>query len=251
MSTQDPGTGSGQYPSGGYQSSPGDVPASSETVVLPAGGGTASSGASPGSADADLGYSAGPGFAGPAAGSPDFGQTTDEPRHRASLGWNSGADIGLLVLRLVLGGTFIAHGSQKAFSAFDGPGFDGFAGTLADAGYRYSDVLSMVTGITELVAGGLVILGLFTPLAAAGLLGIMVNAIAVKWSGGFFGSGQGAGFELDLALAAMAVGLILAGPGRAALDNGRAWFRHPVAFGWICLLIGGGAGAAALLLLRN
>ncbi|MQA14154.1 MAG: DoxX family membrane protein [Pseudonocardiaceae bacterium] len=174
----------------------------------------------------------------------------DGTRRPARPVWNSGADLGLLVLRLVLGGTFVAHGCQKLFGLFGGPGVGGFADVLAGYGYRATEALAWVTGATELVGGALVVLGLFTPLAAAGLLGIMVNAIALKWGNGFFAA-PGGGFELELALAAMSAALVLGGPGRAALDKGRSWFRHPVATGWICLLIGIGVGLLFFLLLRT
>ncbi len=182
----------------------------------------------------------------PAAGS---GEVTGAPQRTRRPAWNSGADLGLLVLRLVLGGTFIAHGCQKLFGLFGGPGIGGFAAALAGYGFRAPGVLSVVTGVTELLGGALVVLGLLTPLAAAGLLGIMVNTIILKWSDGFF-AGSG-GFELDLALAGMATALILSGPGRAALDRNRAWFRHPVVSGWSCLLVGLGVGLVCYLLLRG
>ncbi|HEY0641421.1 MAG TPA: DoxX family protein [Pseudonocardiaceae bacterium] len=156
--------------------------------------------------------------------------------------WNSGADLGLLLMRVVLGGIFIAHGGQKVFGWFGGPGLDGFAEDLAGMGFTQTDVLAAVTGFTELVGGSLVVLGLFTPLAAAGLLGVMVNAVWVKWNAGLFAADGG--FELELALGAMAAALVLAGPGRAALDNGRAWFRHPVVSGLLCLVIGVAAALA-------
>ncbi|MGH3930968.1 MAG: DoxX family protein [Pseudonocardiaceae bacterium] len=172
------------------------------------------------------------------------------PRHQLSgSGWNSGTDLGLLVLRLVLGGAFIAHGCQKLFGLFGGPGIDGFAGALRGFGYRQADVLSVVTGVTELAGGSLVVLGLFTQLGAAGLLGIMVNTIALKWGNGLFASPGG--FELDLMLAAMASTLILAGPGRIALDQGRAWSRRPVATGGIFLFLGIAVGLVFYFLLRT
>lgn len=92
----------------------------------------------------------------------------------------------MLILRIVLGGTFVAHGSQKLFVAFGGPGLSGFADALAGYGYRAPGVLSVVTAVTEVVGGGLVVLGLFTPLAAAGLVGIMVNAVWLSIGNGFF-----------------------------------------------------------------
>lgn len=184
---------------------------------------------------------------------PAAGDDPTGPRHPvARTRWNSGADLGLLVLRLVLGGTFLAHGSQKLFGAFGGPGIGGFADALGAYGYRSPDVLSVVTGVTETLGGALVVLGLFTPLAAAGLLGIMVNTIWLKFGNGFFiAPNNPDGVELDILLAGLAAGITLTGPGRVALDKGRAWFRHPVASGWVCLLIGIGAGVLVYLLLRT
>lgn len=176
------------------------------------------------------------------------GPRRPKPRTR----WNSGADVGLLIMRLVLGGTFLAHGCQKLFGLFGGPGIGGFADTLTGYGYRSPQLLSWVTALTEVIGGGLVVLGLFTPLAAAGLLGIMVNTVWLKLGNGFFVAPRNpGGVELDVLLGGLAAGITLTGPGRVALDKGRAWFRHPVASGWVCLLLGAGAGVLCYLLLRT
>lgn len=163
-------------------------------------------------------------------------------------GWNGGADLGLLVLRLALGGVFLAHGAQKLFGAFGGPGIDGFARGLEQMGFQRATVLSWVTGITEFGGGALLVFGLFTPLAAAGLLGVMVNALVMKFDGAFFASSGGV--EYELVLGALALGLLFTGPGRAALDNGRSWFRHPLAGGGVCLLVAAAASAVVLLVLH-
>jgi putative oxidoreductase len=172
----------------------------------------------------------------------DFG---DEQAAPWRIGWTSGTDIGLLIIRFVLGGIMAAHGAQKVFGWFNGAGLDGFATFLTEQGYRQADALSAAAGFAELVGGLLVVLGVFTPLAAAGLLAVMINAIWLQWDSGLFL--KDGGFEFELALAGMAAGLVFAGPGRVALDNGRAWFRHSVAYGWICLLIGAGAGVGIYL----
>ncbi len=184
---------------------------------------------------------------------PGGSEVTGSPHHPiARARWNSGADLGLLILRLVLGGTFLAHGSQKLFGLFGGPGVSGFADGLAGYGYRAPEVLALVTGIIETVGGTLVVIGLFTPLAAAGLLGIMVNTVWLKYGNGFFVPPDNpGGIELDVLLGGLAAGITLTGPGRVALDKGRAWFRHPVASGWVCLLLGAGAGVLCYLLLRT
>ena len=174
-------------------------------------------------------------------------EVTEEPRWR--LGWNSGADLGLLLMRVVAGGTFAAHGAQKVFGWWNGPGLDGFASNLGDLGYKQTDIVSAATGFTELVGGVLLLLGLFTPLAAAGLVAVAVNAVWVKWGNGLFLTDGG--YEAELALGALAAGLTLTGPGRAALDYGRVWFRHPVVTGWFFLLVGAGAGVVARLLFHG
>ncbi|MGW4208623.1 DoxX family protein [Lentzea sp. NPDC004789] len=166
---------------------------------------------------------------------------------RKKFGWTAGPDLGLLGLRAVLGGIFVLHGLQKVFGLFGGPGIDGFAKSLESMGYRESVVLAWVTGVTELAGGSLLVLGLFTPLAAAGLLAVMANVIALKYKGGFFGP---KGVELELALAGMAFAALFAGPGRAALDYNRSWFRHPLAAGFIALLLGGGAAAVTFFVFR-
>lgn len=166
---------------------------------------------------------------------------------RKKFRWTAGPDLGLLGMRAVLGGIFVLHGLQKVFGLFGGPGINGFAQSLEKMGYRESVVLAWVTGITELAGGSLLVLGLFTPLAAAGLLGVMANVIALKYKGGFFGPN---GVELELALAGMAFAALFAGPGRAALDYNRSWFRHPLAAGFIALLIAGGGAAVTLLVFR-
>lgn len=183
---------------------------------------------------------------GSTAGLPPPRGFDEEPGRQRTHAWTSGADIGLLLMRLVLGGIFAAHGAQKVFGWFDGAGLDGFAAFLADQGYEQADALSAAAGFAELVGGLLIILGVFTPLAAAGLLSVMINAIWLQWGSGLFA--EDGGFELELALAGLAAGLIFTGPGRVALDNGRAWFRHPVATGWLCMIAGVATGIAIYVL---
>lgn len=163
--------------------------------------------------------------------------------------WHGGADLGLLILRLTLGGIFVAHGAQKMFGVFGGPGTDGFAQSLQKFGYERTGVLSLVAGATELGAGALLILGLLTPLAAAGVLGVMLNAIALKLGQGFFATTGG--FEYEVVLGALAIGLMFTGPGRASVDNGRWWYRRPLASGLICLLLACGAAAVTFFVLRT
>jgi putative oxidoreductase len=171
---------------------------------------------------------------------------------RRPLEWNGGTDVGLLLLRFAVGGTFFAHGMQKVFGLWGGPGVNGFAQVLDGFGYQPSITLAWVTGITELVAGGFVVLGVLTPLAAAGLLGIMINVVLLKAGNGFFiGSPAGANaVELEVVLGLAAAAIVLTGPGRIALDRGRTWQRRPAPWGVLAMIIGVTAALLVFFLLR-
>jgi putative oxidoreductase len=164
-------------------------------------------------------------------------------------GWHGGLDFGLLVLRVVVGGLFLAHGLRHLFGLFGGMGTGRFSDFVAGLGYTHATIFAYVTGWTEIVGGLFLVLGLITPLAAAGVLGVVVNAIVAAKSGnGFFGAG---GFELETVLAAGAFTLLFTGPGRVALDNGRRWFRYAPAFGFLCLLISAAATIVVLVVFRT
>jgi putative oxidoreductase len=181
----------------------------------------------------------------------DFDLDEDGTRRR-KLAWNSGADLGLLLLRLVAGGTFVVAGMQKIFGQFNGPGLDNFARTLStQGGYRQANILATVTGFTEFVGGILLVIGLLTPLAAAALFSVMVNAVWAKYANGFFIQPGKDGYQYDLTLGAITAALALTGPGRVALDIGRAWHRRPAPWGWLLLVVGAAAAVAVRLVLHG
>ena len=164
-------------------------------------------------------------------------------------------DLGLLVLRLALGVVFIAHGLQKAFGWWGGSGLDGFKTTLTEAGYQNAGILTYVAAGAQIAAGVLLVLGLFTPVAAAGALAFLVNSVLVTFDsqrrgGGLFVFGPD-GAEYLLALTAVAVAIILSGPGRYGFDGGRGWARRPFIGSIIALLLGVAGGVAAWLFLRG
>jgi len=196
----------------------------------------------------------GPGSGDGAAGS-GLGGTNTQPLDRTKrreLTWNSGADFGLVLLRFAVGGVFFAHGAQKVFGLWGGPGIGEFGRVLDGYGYRNTGILVWVASIGEMVGGAAVVLGLLTPLAAAGLLAISINSVLLNSHNGFFISGPpGAGaVEFDVVLGMAAAALVLSGPGRIALDNGRTWQRRPAPWGVLCLIIGVAAGLLVFFLLR-
>jgi putative oxidoreductase len=126
-------------------------------------------------------------------------------------------DLGLLALRLVLGAVFLAHGAQKAFGAFGGPGFEGAAGFIGSMGFRPARFWTALAVGGELAAGFLFLLGLLTPLAGLLVLATMAVAIAkVHGPKGFFV--QDGGYEYNLVLIVTALAVAATGPGRFSLD---------------------------------
>lgn len=130
--------------------------------------------------------------------------------------------IGLLVLRLVIGVVFFAHGAQKLFGWFGGPGISGFADvlTLHGVGFGMPVVLSWVVGIIEFAGGILLFFGLFTRVSSF-FVGIVaaVSLGGIYWGGGFF---PPTGIELPLLKLAIAVCLFLTAAGIYSLDVGFA-----------------------------
>src|SRR5687767_12762036 len=96
-------------------------------------------------------------------------------------------EIGLLVLRVVLGLTLAAHGAQKLFGWFGGPGLAGMSGWLESIGFVNGRRNAVLAGLGEAGGGLLLALGLFTPAAAAIVFAVMlVAAVTTHWKSGFF-----------------------------------------------------------------
>src|SRR5438067_7350625 len=127
--------------------------------------------------------------------------------------------IGLLVLRVLVGTLFAAHGAQKLFGWFGGYGIKGTGGFFESLGFRPGPLMALVAGASELGGGLFLAAGLLTPLAAAAIIGVMVNAIfSAKLKAGLFG-----GYELDVLYAAAAASLAFTGGGLYSLDHALGW----------------------------
>src|SRR3954465_6300820 len=128
---------------------------------------------------------------------------------------------GLLLLRVVAGGTIFAHGAQKLFGWIGGHGVRETAGFFENPGFRPPVPLALLAG-RGAASGVPFALGVVTPLAALGITIVMLNAIAVvHWSKGFF-NGNG-GIEFPLLMATVAVAGPATGPGRFSLDRVIGW----------------------------
>jgi putative oxidoreductase len=127
-------------------------------------------------------------------------------------------DIGLLILRLVVGLILAGHGAQKLFGWFGGPGLEGTTGWLASLGLRPARFWGVMAGLSEFVGGLLLALGLLTPLGSLGIIGAMLMAIATVHAGKGLWNTNG-GMELPLTNLAAALALALTGPGAYSLDS--------------------------------
>lgn len=126
-------------------------------------------------------------------------------------------DLALFILRVVLGLIIAAHGAQKLFGWFGGPGPSGFAGMMERMNLRPGWLWGAAAGLAEFGGGLLLVLGLFTPVGAALVIGAMLMAIATVHLAKGFWNTKG-GFEFNLLIIAVAFALGLAGPGAWSLD---------------------------------
>jgi putative oxidoreductase len=118
-------------------------------------------------------------------------------------------DAALLVVRIIVGVIFMAHGAQKMFGAFGGPGLAGVVQMMGPIGY--------LVAIGEFFGGLGLIVGFLSRFSAASLIVIMLGAIVqVHAKNGFFAP---TGFELNLALIGLLAPILMAGPGRLAASH--------------------------------
>jgi putative oxidoreductase len=150
-------------------------------------------------------------------------------------------DLGRLLVRFTIGGTFFVHGTQKLFGWFGGYGPDGTGQFFESVGLRPGRRNAIAAGATETGGGILIALGLATPLAAAGVSAVMITALrTVVWKDGF----KPATGEHEVLLAAAALALTETGPGEPSFASALGRQRPgPI---WTLAALGAGAAGSAL-----
>ena len=124
-------------------------------------------------------------------------------RDRSAIDW------ALLIARVIVGVIFMAHGAQKLFGAFGGPGLSAIVEMMGPLGY--------LVAVGEFFGGLGLILGFLSRFSAAANIVTMIGAIMmVHAKNGFFAPG---GFEYNLALIGLLATILIAGPGRFAVGR--------------------------------
>jgi putative oxidoreductase len=145
--------------------------------------------------------------------------------------------LGLLLLRLAVGLTLAAHGAQKLFGWFGGPGLAGAAAGMEQLGFVPGRRNAFLAGLAETGAGLLLALGLLTPVAAAVVFAVMVVAgVSAHLPRGFFL--MNGGYEYTLILAVAGLSLAFTGPGPLSLDALGGFDLSGVGWGFAALLVG-------------
>ncbi len=144
----------------------------------------------------------------------------------------SARDLGLLALRVGVGGVLVAHGAQKLFGWFGGRGLEQTGATFERLGFRPGKLNAIAAGVEEAAGGALLAVGLGTPGASAAVVATMIVAASTHVDKGFFNSKGG--FEYPTVLGWSAAALALTGPGTLSLDYvlahrlNRSWMRNLV-----------------------
>ncbi|MEU9115925.1 DoxX family protein [Streptomyces sp. NPDC048483] len=157
----------------------------------------------------------------------------------------SAGDCGLLLIRMTFGLLMAGHGAQKLFGIFGGMSLDETAKGFAGLGYQPGKAYAVIAGASELLGGLGLALGLLTPLAAAAVIGVMINAMVTVTAAHGLWAVSG-GMEYNLGIAVVALGIAAIGPGRLALDRPFRWGKGGWREAGVALALGG-IGAAIVL----
>ena len=157
--------------------------------------------------------------------------------------------LGLLILRLGIGLILAAHGAQKLFGVWGGPGMAGWTQSVQRLRIRPAQPWAWVAALSEFGGGVMLGLGLLSPLGSLAIIGAMLVAVAtVHLANGFWNGKRG--YEFNLSLIVGAAAIAFTGPGTYSLDNALGiHLPEPVSLivGTIALV----AGVSATLLSRS
>jgi putative oxidoreductase len=147
-------------------------------------------------------------------------------------------NLGMLILRVIVGLTLSAHGWAKLTK---GARLPGLAGWFDSMGMRPGKLHAPIAAYTELLSGIGLALGLLTPFSALAMVAVMAVAGWTVHRTHFFVLDEG--FEYTLVIATVAVATAVVGPGKWSIDG--ALGIHDDLNGWVGLLIAAGGGLAA------
>jgi putative oxidoreductase len=151
----------------------------------------------------------------------------------------------ILATRLVLGGLFFGHGTQKLFGWFGGYGPEGTGGFFESLGLRPGRQHAMAAGTAEAGGGALLAAGLAMPAAAAAITGVMTTAIrTVHQPNGPWVTENG--WEYPAVIIGTVLAITEVGPGPLSLDA--ALGRERSGTGWALAALVAGVGGSAVLL---
>ncbi len=154
-------------------------------------------------------------------------------------------NFGLLILRLALGGPMLAHGIRHIFG---GGKIAGTGGWFESLGMKPGWLHAWTASLTEIGAGTMLVAGLLTPLACAGVIGVMVVALITNhWKNGYFIFYKGEGYEYVLTLILGAIALAPLGAGEWSIDDALelSWTYGDA--GLVIAVVAGVGGALLLL----
>ena len=154
-------------------------------------------------------------------------------------------NLALLGLRLILAGVMLAHGINHIIG---GGKIAGTGRWFESLGMKPGPLHAWLASLTEVGAGVMLAVGLLTPLACAGVIGVMLVALITNHlKNGFFIFRPGEGYEYVLTLTVVAFCLAMLGAGEWSLDDA---LELDDMNGWTGLLIAAvaGIGGTALLL---
>jgi len=114
-----------------------------------------------------------------------------------------GTAVALLIVRLMLGSTFIYHGAQKVFGVWGGPGLENFVGHVTGS-LGLPAFLGVLAAWFEFGGGVLVFLGVFAEAGAAMLVPVMLVAISTHWPNGYGSQDKGFEYPFNLMLVSLA-----------------------------------------------